>query len=59
MLTLPSPVAGALAFCHLSVAAALVATGAPWLAVFLVVAATTAALFSKRTHAVEIADVEE
>lgn len=55
MLTFPTPVAVIVAACHLAIAVALAFAGAHWMAVFLVVSVSTAALFAKRSP-VEVPD---
>ena len=50
MITLPVPVAVVVGACHLAVAAALAVAGAPWVVVFVVAAAATAALFAQRSR---------
>lgn len=50
MITLPVPVAVMVGACHLAVAAALAVAGAPWVVVFVVAAAATAALFAQRSR---------
>lgn len=58
MLTLPAPVAAVLGACHLAVAGTLALYGAHWLAVFLIAAVSTAALFLKRAPMAEATDGE-
>jgi len=58
MLALPAPVAAVLGVCQLAVAGTLALAGAHWLAVFLIAAVSTAALFLKRAPVTEATDGE-